>query len=115
MHEAISTKRGAEPGSVPVPRVPPEWTTYVAALAERLRTLRIARGLTQEEVAYAAGLSRATYQRYERPEPGAGLPANPDLRYMMAIAQVFEVSLDDLLPAPWPDLQPGRVRRRAAG
>ncbi len=99
---------------VPVPRVPPEWTAYVTRLAERLRELRLERGLTQEDVAYAAGLSRATYQRYERPEAGSGLPANPDLRYVMAIAQVLDVPIEDLLPKPWPDLLPGRVRPGSA-
>jgi len=33
------------------------------------------------------------------------MPANPTLRSVLAIAQALEVSLEDLMPAPRPDLR----------
>jgi len=72
--------------------------------------VRIARELSQEQVAYAAGLARYTFQKFEKGESMPGTPANPSLRNIMAIAQVLDVRLDDLLPGTWPDLQVGRPR-----
>lgn len=34
-------------------------------------------------------------------------PTNPSLRNIMAIAQVLGVTLDRLVPQPWPDLRAG--------
>ena len=68
-----------------------------------LHRLRIAKGLSQEELAYTAGITRYTYQKLEKGESAPGTPANPSLRNVMAIAQQLEVSLDELLPRPWPD------------
>ena len=49
-------------------------------------------------------MSRYTYQKFEKGESMPGTPANPSLRNVMAIAQVLGVTLDELLPRPWPDL-----------
>ena len=68
-----------------------------------LHRLRIAKGLSQEELAYTAGITRYTYQKLEKGESAPGTPANPSLRNVMAIAQQLDVSLDELLPRPWPD------------
>ena len=38
-----------------------------------------------------------------------GTPANPGLHNIMAIAQVLDVTLEQLLPQPWPDLRAGGV------
>ena len=35
---------------------------------------------------------------------GKDTPANPTLKTIMAVAQVLGVTLDELLPRPWPDL-----------
>ncbi len=82
-----------------------EWSRYAARLAISLQTARISAGLSQEQVAYRTGLSRYTYQKYERGESRPGMPANPTLRSVLAIAQALEVSLEDLMPAPRPDLR----------
>jgi len=87
-----------------------EWANFVRELGINIQKLRIARGLSQEQVAYAAGLSRYTFQKFEKGESMPGTPANPSLRNIMAIAQALEVTLDDLLPIGWPDLQPGRPK-----
>lgn len=74
-------------------------------LGLNLQRLRIERGLSQEQLAYAAGLSRYTYQKFEKGQSMPGTPANPSLRNVMALAQVLGVSLDKLVPQPWPDLR----------
>ena len=62
-------------------------------------------GLSQEAVAYRAGLTRYTYQKYEKGESRPGSPINPSLRSLLAIAQVLEVELGALLPGDVPDLR----------
>ncbi|QJU52555.1 helix-turn-helix transcriptional regulator [Herbiconiux sp. KACC 21604] len=81
------------------------WPDFARELGHSLERHRHARGLSQEAVAYAAGLSRYTYQKFERGESMPGTPANPSLRNIMALAQVLGVTLDELLPHDWPDLR----------
>jgi transcriptional regulator with XRE-family HTH domain len=80
------------------------WTAYVAALGQNMMRSRIERGMSQEDVAYAAGLSRYTYQKFEKGESRPGHPANPSMRNVLAIAQALEVDIDRLLPDSKPDL-----------
>lgn len=95
---------------MPVVHPSAEWTRYAAELGHTFKRLREARGFSQEQLAYAAGVSRYTYQKFEKGESMPGTPANPSLRNVMALAQVLQVSLDDLLPTPWPDLRAGLPR-----
>ncbi|MCI1869030.1 helix-turn-helix domain-containing protein [Bifidobacterium crudilactis] len=81
------------------------WKEYAKELGLNLQRRRSDRGLSQEQVAYSAGLSRYTYQKFEKGESMPGTPANPSLRNIMAIAQILDISLDQLIPAPWPDLR----------
>lgn len=81
-----------------------EWTAFMAALGAEMQRARIKQGLSQEDVAYAAGLSRYTYQKFEKGESAPGAPANPSLRNVMAIAQVLGLPLEKLLPTQQPDL-----------
>ncbi|GAA4168019.1 helix-turn-helix transcriptional regulator [Gryllotalpicola koreensis] len=81
------------------------WRRYAADLATNLRRLRLARDLSQEEVAYRAGLTRYTYQKYEKGESRPGAAANPTIRSLLALAQVLEAPLSDILPATAPDLR----------
>lgn len=83
------------------------WVAYARNLGLSIQRHRLARGLSQEQVAYAAGLSRYTFQKFEKGESMPGAPANPSLHNIMAIAQVLQVGLDDLVPTPWPDLRAG--------
>lgn len=69
------------------------------ALAERLRELRAAAGLSQEAVANTAGLDRNHYQLLE-----AGLsdrkkrtPANPTLSTLVALCRVYSTTVPDLV------------------
>lgn len=59
-------------------------------LAERIYSLRKQRGLSQEQLAEALGVSRQTVSKWER---GA---AAPELERLRAMAEFFGVSLDEL-------------------
>jgi transcriptional regulator with XRE-family HTH domain len=80
------------------------WAAYAQRLATSLRRARTQAGLSQEDVAYRVGLTRYTYQKYEKGESRPGRAANPSLRTMLAVAQVLNVSLTDLIPPDPPDL-----------
>lgn len=80
----------------------------VAILGQHLAELRVAKGLTQEQVAHAAGVSRQYYQLLE-----AGLrtrkprtPANPTLSTLISVSEVLGTPLPALL---------GEVFVRSAG
>jgi transcriptional regulator with XRE-family HTH domain len=82
-----------------------EWNAYSQRFATSLRTARDRAGLSQEDVAYRAGLTRYTYQKYEKGESRPGNPANPTLRTLHALSQVLETPLSALIPANPPDLR----------
>lgn len=74
-------------------------------VARRLREIRTTRGLVQEAVAHAIGISRESYSNLER---GNTLPSAETL---VALAETFVVSTDSLLGiAP----TPSRTGERAA-
>lgn len=80
------------------------WSDYVVLLGTSLHRLRIERGLSQEQVANQAGLSRYTYQKFEKGESRPGTPANPSLQNVLSLCNVFGVQIGELLPAQRPDL-----------
>lgn len=80
------------------------WQVYVRDLGHRIQQLRTSSSLSQERVAYRAGLSRYTYQKFEKGESRPGMPANPSIRSLMAIAQALDVDLQSVLPPNPPDL-----------
>lgn len=82
-----------------------EWAAYAQRLATALRRAREEAGLSQEQVAYRAGLTRYTYQKYEKGESRPGSPANPTLRTMLALSQVLDMTLERLIPENAPDLR----------
>jgi transcriptional regulator with XRE-family HTH domain len=63
----------------------------------RLARVRMARGVTQEELADAIGISLPTYRRIER----GGADANPPLRYLMNAALALGVELDTVIDEAW--------------
>jgi len=65
-----------------------------AYLAENLRALRHGRGLTQAQVAKAAGIPRPTLAHVES---GMG---NPTLQVLVAIAAALQVRIEELLSPP---------------
>lgn len=60
------------------------------SIGNKLKKLRIERGLTQQTVADALGISRSVYSQYENDE------RVPSLRRMISISRFFMVSLDYL-------------------
>ena len=78
-----------------------DWTQYTREFEMNLRRIRAQRGFSQERVAYDAGMSRLQYQRLE----GGGSSKDPTAKTLIALAQVLDVSIDELLPTPWPDLR----------
>lgn len=85
-------------------RSPATWESYAQGIGSKIQRRRVERGYSQERVAYEARLSRYTYQKLEKGESRPGDPANPRLQTLLAIAQVLEVELTDLLPEAAPDL-----------
>ncbi len=63
--------------------------SYAARLAQRLRVLRDERNVRQEYVAYRAGISTFTYQKFEKGESNPGKPMNPRLSTLIALTQAF--------------------------
>lgn len=82
-----------------------EWVAYAQRLAISLRRAREHSGLSQEQVAYRARLTRYTYQKYEKGESRPGSPANPTLRTLLALSQVLGTSVEQLIPENAPDLR----------
>jgi len=60
-------------------------------LAERVKTLRMEQGISQESMALEAGIDRTYASQIER-----GI-SNPSLRVICALAEVLEVDPTDLL------------------
>ncbi len=78
--------------TVPLPWQPPASSSR--AVGVRIRRLRLSRFLTQEQLAQAAGLGRATIRRLEagqvRPRPGT----------ITALAAALDTSREELVPDP---------------
>ncbi len=75
-----------------------DWERYVRELGVRLHRLRSDRGLSQERLAVAADISAFTYRKLEKGESNPGTAANPRLKTLMALADVLDVDLTELLP-----------------
>ena len=59
-------------------------------IASKVRTFRKTRGMSQEQLAHAAGIDRTYASQIER------AIANPSLSVLCRIADVFEMDLKDL-------------------
>ncbi|MFG6446494.1 helix-turn-helix domain-containing protein [Microbacterium sp. P07] len=74
------------------------WVQYAEALGVALARARATRKLSQEQVAYAAGIAAFSYRKLEKGESNPGTPANPRLRTLVALAGVLGVPVAALLP-----------------
>ena len=78
-------------------RTDEDWWRYARALGLKLQRARLAKGMSQEAVAHAAGISTFTYQKFEKGESKPGTPMNPRLRTLLALADVLEVGVGELV------------------
>ncbi len=70
---------------------------FVGKLAARFKELREDTGLSQERIAYSAFLSPFTYLKFEHGESNPGTPMNPQLHTLLALADVFDMSVLEML------------------
>lgn len=78
--------------------LPKTWEAYARALGLELQQRRIDAGLTQEALAYKAGLTRTHYQQMERGSWSKGSPSNPSLKVLVRVALALDIEPGDLLP-----------------
>ena len=71
----------------------------------KLGRLRTERGVSQEELAEAVGISLATYRRLER-----GQLKNPPVRYLVNCAIALGVELEEILEPEWLEWMPTGVK-----
>jgi transcriptional regulator with XRE-family HTH domain len=74
------------------------WVDYARNLGVRLHRERVAKGLSQEHLAFAAGITAFTYRKLEKGASNPGTPANPRLHTLVALAEVLGVPVAQLLP-----------------
>ena len=82
-----------------------DWSAYVREIGTNIQRQRLARGYSQDRVAYEANLSRYTFQKLEKGESRPDSAANPRLMTLLAVAQVLDVELATLLPQHAPDIR----------
>ncbi|WP_373459517.1 helix-turn-helix transcriptional regulator [Microbacterium sp. SORGH_AS_0862] len=87
---------------------PPEWAPYVQRLGVELHRRRIAAGLSQEQLAAAAGITRATYAQLEKGLSRPDVAANPSLYTLAALSSVLRVEVTELIPGQAPDVSAWR-------
>ena len=80
---------------------------YGRALGANLARARLEKGLSQEQVAHRAGIAAYTYQKFEKGESRPGTPMNPRLFTLLALSEVLEVPVSELLPSGTPRLRAG--------
>ncbi len=83
---------------VQVPSVPPIDVDVARTLGRRLREVREAAGLSQEDVANAAGISRNHLQLIERGHSNrrTETPWNPHLSVLIELCRALDISLSEL-------------------
>lgn len=80
----------------------PTWEEYGREIGVRLQRARERRGLSQERTAHLAGIASYTYQKLEKGESRPGSPLNPRLTTLLALCQVLDIPLVELVPEPTP-------------
>lgn len=86
------------------------WSDYVREIGLALQRARVAAGLSQEDVAHAAGISSFTYRKLEHGQSNPGTPANPRLRTLAALADVLGVDVRELMQRQPEGMAEGRAR-----
>jgi transcriptional regulator with XRE-family HTH domain len=85
-------------------------------LGERLARLRLAKNLTQGQLAEQAGISMRTLQRLEQGEAATQLTGFVRVCRVLGLIERFDTLIPELPPSPMELLKlQGRQRRRATG
>jgi transcriptional regulator with XRE-family HTH domain len=84
---------------VPTNSAPRTWAEYAKELGLELQRRRVDAGLTQENLAHRAGLTRTHYQQIEKGEWKHGNPSNPSLRVLASLARELGLEVDDFTPS----------------
>jgi DNA-binding XRE family transcriptional regulator len=89
---------GGDAWSVPRQNPPATWEDYARRLGVELQQKRLASGLSQEDLAHRAGVTRNYYQQLERGHLPNRNPTNPSLKVILRLARELGTELDELLP-----------------
>ena len=89
----------------------PTWEDFGREIGVRLQRARERQGLSQERTAHLAGIAAYTYQKFEKGESRPGSPLNPRLATLVALCQVLDLKLHDLVPDPPPRDRLGSLRQ----
>jgi len=98
----IPVRRAPENRTVAVRKGVPTWDAFGREIGVRLQRARERKGLSQERTAHLAGIAAYTYQKFEKGESRPGAPLNPRLSTLVALCQVLDLRLQDLVPDPAP-------------
>lgn len=79
-------------------RPPTTWDAYAREMGLLIQKARHDAGLTQEDLAHRAGLTRTHYQQIERGWWKRDQPSNPSIKVLVRLAQVLHVEMQELLP-----------------
>jgi transcriptional regulator with XRE-family HTH domain len=79
---------------------PDDWSDRMQAFGLALQRARHQLGMTQEEVAYASGLTRSHYQQLEKGLSRPGVAANPSLLTVTALAETLQLDPAELIEPP---------------
>lgn len=74
------------------------WASYALSLGERIREIRLMRGLSQSRLAELAGISRSLISNIERNDYNGGKVSDPTLSTCYRIACALKVPPAALLP-----------------
>lgn len=79
-------------------RPPTTWDAYAREMGLLIQKARLDAGLTQEDLAHRAGLTRTHYQQIERGWWKRDQPSNPSIKVLVRLAQVLRADVQSLLP-----------------
>ena len=84
---------------MPTRETPADWPERMRDFGLVLQRRRHELGMTQEDVAYASGLTRSHYQQLEKGLSRPGVSANPSLLTVIALARTLGIDLNELAVA----------------
>lgn len=79
-------------------RPPTTWDAYAREMGLLIQKARLDAGLTQEDLAHRAGMTRTHFQQIERGWWKRDQPSNPSIKVLVRLAQVLQLKPEALLP-----------------